>query len=79
VAVRCPLQNDGVSIVALAPEIAEERAEILLVAAAHGARKIRVRDYFGIDMDEVWAAVERDLPPLKAAVLALLGDGSTPS
>ena len=30
------------SIVALAPEIAEKRAEILRVAAAHGARNIRV-------------------------------------
>ncbi len=37
-------------------------------------RNILVHDYFGIDLGEVWTAVERDLPPLKAAVLALLRD-----
>jgi uncharacterized protein with HEPN domain len=40
---------------------------------------ILVHDYFGIDLEEVWAAVERDLPPLKAAVSALLGDNSARS
>ena len=40
---------------------------------------ILVHDYVGIDMDEVWAAVDRDPPPLYAAVLALVDDGSTAS
>jgi len=31
-----------VSITALAPEISEKRVQILLVAAAHGARNVRV-------------------------------------
>lgn len=37
-------------------------------------RNILVHEYFGIDLDEVWATVERDLPCLKAQVQALLGN-----
>ncbi len=35
-------------------------------------RNILVHDYFGIDLDEVWNAVVRDLPPLKSKVDAIL-------
>jgi uncharacterized protein with HEPN domain len=35
-------------------------------------RNILVHDYFGIDLDEVWNTVERALPTLKVAVVALL-------
>lgn len=35
-------------------------------------RNILVHDYFRVDTDEVWAAVERDLPTLKQAVRAIL-------
>ena len=31
-------------------------------------RNILVHDYFGIDLDEVWAAVEKDLPELKKTI-----------
>jgi uncharacterized protein with HEPN domain len=37
-------------------------------------RNILVHDYFGIDLDEVWTAIERDIPLLKAAVVSLLRD-----
>lgn len=35
-------------------------------------RHVLVHDYFGIDLEEVWAAVERDLPNLKRKVKAIL-------
>ena len=38
-----------------------------------GMRHILLHDYFGVDLDEVWSAVEKDIPPLKAAIDRLLG------
>ena len=35
-------------------------------------RNILVHDYFGVDVEEVWTTVERDLPDLKAKVAAIL-------
>jgi len=35
-------------------------------------RNILVHDYFGVDMNEVWSVVERDLPGLKIKVEAIL-------
>ncbi len=40
-------------------------------------RNILVHDYFGIDEEQIWTVIERDLPGLKAALRALrdeLGD-----
>ncbi len=36
-------------------------------------RNVLVHDYFGVDTDEVWRVVERDLPVLKREVQRLLG------
>jgi uncharacterized protein with HEPN domain len=36
-------------------------------------RNILVHDYFGLNLDEVWAAVERDLPILQGQVATILG------
>ena len=33
-----------------------------------GFRNILVHDYLGVDLDAIWLVVERDLPPLKAAL-----------
>jgi len=35
-------------------------------------RNVLVHEYFGIDLEEVWRAVERDLPMLKRSLLAIL-------
>lgn len=35
-------------------------------------RNILVHDYFGIDTNEVWAVVEKDLPKLKPKIEAIL-------
>lgn len=37
-----------------------------------GMRHILVHEYFGIDLDEVWSVVERDLPALKPQIQAIL-------
>lgn len=35
-------------------------------------RNVLVHEYFGVDLDEVWATVVRDLPDLKAKIQTLL-------
>jgi uncharacterized protein with HEPN domain len=37
-------------------------------------RNVLVHIYFGIDLDIVWAVVERDLPRLKSSVEAILDE-----
>ena len=37
-------------------------------------RNILVHDYFGVDVEEVWAAVQRDIPDLKRKAAAILKD-----
>ena len=42
-------------------------------------RHILVHDYFGIDLDEVWSVVERDLPKLRDQVEHILRTEELPS
>jgi uncharacterized protein with HEPN domain len=35
-------------------------------------RNILVHNYFGIDLEEVWSAVEKDMPDLKRKVITIL-------
>ena len=37
-----------------------------------GFRNVLVHNYLGIDLEQVWTIIVRDLPPLKAAVTVLL-------
>lgn len=34
-------------------------------------RNVLVHDYLGLDIERVWVTVEKDLPPLKQAVVAI--------
>jgi uncharacterized protein with HEPN domain len=40
--------------------------------AIAGFRNVLVHDYLGIRFDRIWEIVERDLPPFRAAVEAML-------
>ena len=37
-------------------------------------RNVLVHNYLGIDLSQTWLIVQRDVPPLKTAVRALLSD-----
>ena len=40
--------------------------------AIAGFRNVAVHDYLGIDLDEIWGIVDRDVPELKTAIEAML-------
>jgi uncharacterized protein with HEPN domain len=37
-----------------------------------GFRDVLIHDYMGLDLDEVWNVVERNLPDLKGKILLIL-------
>jgi len=54
------------------PQEVKDKATGIPWARIVGMRHILVRDYFGIDTNAVWDAVESDLPSLKRRVETLL-------
>jgi len=50
----------------------KQHPEIPWVEAA-GIRDILVHDYIGVNLEVVWKTVQEDLPPLRKALLVLLG------
>ena len=67
------LQVLGEAACKLPPDFQEQHPAIPW-SRLRGMRHILVHDYFRIDPDVVWAAVETDLPDLKRALLALLDE-----
>ncbi len=39
-----------------------------------GFRDVLIHQYMGVDLDEVWNSIERDVPSLKAALSEMLDD-----
>lgn len=65
------IQIVGEAVRKLSDALRSEHPEIPW-AEIIGMRNIVVHDYFGVDTEEVWAAVERDLPDLKRKIQAIL-------
>ncbi len=65
------LQIIGEACRALSPDFQKGHPEVPW-AQIVGMRHILVHDYFGIDLVEVWKAVERDLPILKTKIQGLV-------
>ena len=65
------IQIIGEACRALSPGLQKNHPEVPW-AEIVGMRHILVHDYFGIDLVEVWKAVERDLPVLKSKIKTLL-------
>ena len=42
-------------------------------------RNVLVHDYFGLDLQEVWMAVERDIPDLKPKIQGILQELEDPT
>jgi uncharacterized protein with HEPN domain len=56
-------------------QVAQPEIEWRRIAAF---RNILVHDYLGIDMEKIWQITQRDIPRLKKAVLAILGEDYNP-
>jgi uncharacterized protein with HEPN domain len=56
------------------PQEVRDRAGDVPWSKIVGMRHVLVHDYFEIDTDIVWDAIERDLPDLKAKIERLLED-----
>jgi uncharacterized protein with HEPN domain len=69
------LQIIGEAVRGLSDDIRSAHPDIPWAQIA-AMRNILVHDYFGIDLEEVWAAVVRDLPQLKAKIAAALVSAS---
>jgi uncharacterized protein with HEPN domain len=69
------LQIIGEAVRGLSEEIRSAHPDVPWSQIA-AMRNILVHDYFGIDLEEVWAAVARDVPTLKAKVVTILSGGS---
>jgi|SRR5881409_3925597 len=72
------LQNIGEAVRALPPDLLA-KAPDLPWTKIMGMRHILVHDYFNIDTEVVWEAIENDLPDLKRKIQAILRELGGPS
>lgn len=52
-------------------EILNQQSQITWRAIA-GFRDVLIHDYNEVDLNEVWLTIERDIPPLKQAIIKLI-------
>ena len=65
------LEIIGEAVKQLGPETRKEAPHIPWQAIA-GMRDKLIHHYFGVDLGQIWLTAQNDLPPLKAAVSAIL-------
>jgi uncharacterized protein with HEPN domain len=67
------LEIIGEAVKHLSPALRETHPRIPWQDIA-GTRDVLIHDYFGVNLDEVWVMVKRDIPVLKTEVIAMLGE-----
>jgi uncharacterized protein with HEPN domain len=65
------LEIIGEACRALAADLRERHPQVAW-SEIIGMRNILVHDYFGLNLEEVWVTVERDLPTLRQQVRQIL-------
>ncbi len=66
------LEIVGEAVKNLSAELTQREAGVPWKQVA-GTRDRLIHGYFRVDLEAVWATVERDLPPLREEVLRILG------
>jgi len=57
----------------ISPELKQKYADVPWKTIA-GFRDVLIHDYMGVDIEEVWGIVERDIPNLKSKLASIVAD-----
>ena len=63
----------GEAACSVSPKLREAHAEVSCPRVV-AMRNVLARDYFGLEVERVWNAVERDLPSLRRQVQVLIDE-----
>ncbi len=63
----------GEAVKQLSPDLRDRYASVEWRRVA-GFRDVLIHNYMGVDLNEVWNVIEKDLPRLKRTVTAMLDD-----